>query len=224
MGAEVWYCQVPIVLNGNFVEDSTAAMSDIDTQPTAPRSRLLEGMARAVASKGYADTTIGDIVREAGMSRRTFYQHFNTKSECLVALYEAASARALGVLRSAINPNVDWDVQLEAALSAYLGAMAANPTLLRTLFVEILGLGPVGLAARRRVNQQVADFILAVANGSTAGRRRDLSPQMAMAVVGGINELVLTYIERDALDALQELVGPASELVRATLLCSTQSR
>jgi hypothetical protein len=34
--------------------------------------RLLEGMARAVAAKGYADTTIADIVREAGVSRRTW--------------------------------------------------------------------------------------------------------------------------------------------------------
>jgi len=41
---------------------------------------------------------------------------------------------------------------------------------------------------------------------------------MAVAVVGGINELVLTYIERDQVSALQELVGPASELVRATVL------
>ena len=181
-------------------------------------------MARAVASKGYGETTIADIVREAGMSRRTFYENFGTKSECLIALYEAASAKTLGVLRGAIDPAKDWDTQLEAALSAYLGAMAANPTLLRTLFIEILGLGRAGLAARRRVNLQLADFIVAVANASRVGRRRDLSPDMAMAVVGGINELVLNCIERDALHALQELVGPASALVRAALLSCAQDR
>jgi AcrR family transcriptional regulator len=66
--------------------------------------RLLEGMAHAVADKGYADTTIADIVREAGVSRRTFYEHFAGKAECLVALYEAASHNALKVLRDAIDP------------------------------------------------------------------------------------------------------------------------
>ena len=101
--------------------------------------------------------------------------------------------------------------------------MAANPDLLRTLFIEILGLGPAGLAARRRVNQQIAEFILFVANSPSAGRKRKLSPQMAVAVVGGINELVLTYIERDRVSALQELVGPASELVRAAVLSPGRS-
>jgi AcrR family transcriptional regulator len=61
-------------------------------------------MAHAVAAKGYAETTIADIVREAGVSRRTFYEHFSTKAECLVALYDAASRNALKVLREAIDP------------------------------------------------------------------------------------------------------------------------
>ena len=38
---------------------------------------------------------------------------------------------------------------------------------------------------------------------------------MAMAIVGGINELILEYIEQDKVAALHELVQPASELVRA---------
>ena len=185
------------------------------------RQRLLEGMSHAVAAKGYADTTIADIVREAAVSRRTFYEHFATKAECLVALYEAASHNALKVLQGAIDPSHEWQTQVEHALAAYLACMASNPVLMRTLFVEILGLGAQGLAARRRVNQEIADFMLAVINapkGARKGPRRagqPLSPEMAMAVVGGINELVLQYIEQDRVARLQELVGPASRLVRA---------
>lgn len=193
-------------------------MGDSAASDTDHAGRLLDGMARAVAAKGYGDATIADIVREAGVSRRTFYEHFTTKAECLIALYEMASLRVLDVLRKAIDARQHWDAQLEEALAAYFAAMAANPDLLRTLLIEILGLGPEGLAARRRVNQQIAEFILFVANSPSAGRKRKLSPQMAMAVVGGINELVLTYIERDRVSALQELVGPASELVRAAVL------
>src|SRR5688572_32878648 len=108
------------------------------TKPTSGagshRSRLLSGMAHAVAEKGYADTTIADIVREASVSRRTFYEHFATKAECLVALYEAASHNALKVLRQAVDPARDWQEQAERAIGAYLSAMAANPVLMRTLF------------------------------------------------------------------------------------------
>lgn len=190
--------------------------SETDTRVREHRRRLLEGMAHAVASRGYGDTTIADIVREAGVSRRTFYEHFSTKAECLIALYEAASRNALKVLRDSIDPQHEWQTQLERALAAYLGCMAQNPVLMRTLYIEILGLGTEGLAARRRVNQEIADFMLGVVNGEGGHRRRTpLSPSMAMAVVGGINELILQYIEQDRVAQLLELVEPSSQLLRA---------
>jgi AcrR family transcriptional regulator len=188
-----------------------SAVLELDPGVHQHRSRLLEGMAHAVAAKGYADTTIADIVREAGVSRRTFYEQFSTKAECLVALYDAASRNALKVLRDAIDPARDWESQVEHATAAYLGALSANPMLLRTLYIEILGLGPVGLAARRRVNQEIADFIVAV----IARRGKSLAPELATAIVGGINELVLQYIEQDRVERLLEVVAPASRLVRA---------
>ena len=191
---------------------SDFAVLELDPGTHQHRSRLLEGMAHAVAAKGYAETTIADIVREASVSRRTFYEHFSTKADCLVALYDAASRNALKVLREAIDPARDWEAQVESATSAYLAAMAANPVLLRTLYIEILGLGAVGLAARRRVNQEIADFIVGVV-GSGGGKQ--LAPELAMAIVGGINELVLQDIEQDRVEFLQEVVAPASRIVRA---------
>ncbi|MEO7392518.1 MAG: TetR/AcrR family transcriptional regulator [Ramlibacter sp.] len=181
------------------------------------RHRLLEGMAHVVAAKGYGDTTIADIVREASVSRRTFYEHFSTKAACLISLYEASSHNALKVLKGAIDPAHEWQTQIERALAAYLGCMAQNPVLMRTLFIEILGLGTAGLQARRRVNQEIADFMLGVVNGREGSPKRGkpLPGGLAVAVVGGINELVLEYIEQDRVAHLLELVEPSSQLVRA---------
>ncbi|MBW8718202.1 MAG: TetR/AcrR family transcriptional regulator [Variovorax paradoxus] len=173
---------------------------------------MLEGMARAVAAKGYADTTIADIVREAAVSRRTFYEHFTTKSECLIALYEAASKLALRAVSEAFDPAQPWHAQVERAITAYFDYLAQDPALLRTLFVEILGLGMPGLAARRRVNGEIAGFIQAAINSGPAAH---LTSEMAMTVVGGINELVLQAIEQDRVGELGQLVPPATRLVRA---------
>lgn len=182
------------------------------------RHRLLEGMAQAVAASGYADTTIADIVRHASVSRRTFYEHFSTKADCLIALYEAASLGALKVLRDAIDPEQEWQMQAEQAMAAYLGCLSQNPVLMRTLFIEILGLGMEGLAVRRRVNQQIAIFMLSVINNKN---KRDgeplLSDEMAMAVVGGINELVLQAIEQDRVRELQSIAKPAIFLLRSVI-------
>jgi AcrR family transcriptional regulator len=194
-------------------------MSTSESPSSEHRIRLLQGMAQAVAAKGYADTTIADIVREASVSRRTFYEHFVDKAACLIALYEAASGHAIGVLREAIDPQGDWEMQVEQALRAYLDVLARNPVLLRTLFIDILGLGAEGLAARRRANQQLADLMLEVVNNRAGHRRRKapLQPLMAVAVVGGIQELVLQALEQGRAHALEELLEPASALVRAAI-------
>jgi AcrR family transcriptional regulator len=182
-------------------------MGELQLTNREHRSRLLEGMAYAVSRKGYGDTTIADVVAQACVSRRTFYEHFASKAECLIALYEAASHNALKVLRDAIDPAHGWQTQVESALRAYFGCLASNPVLVRTLFIEILHLGPEGLEARRRVNLEFANFILKTVDAKA------LTPKLAMAIGGGNNELVLEYIEQDMLGRLEELVNPASQLV-----------
>ena len=181
------------------------------------RRRLLDAMAEAVAHKGYADTTIADLASGARVSRRTFYEHFGSKEECLIALYEAASRQALSVLRDAIDPTHDPLTQAEHALRAYLSTMASNPLLLKTLFIAILGLGSAGLQARRRVNQHLADLILEVINRPGEKKRKPLPPALAMSIVGGINELVLEMIERDRMTELDQLTDTAAQFVRAVV-------
>lgn len=207
-----------------LTQDTSAA--SVETA-NVHRSRLLEGIARSVATKGYADTTVADIVREAGVSKRSFYECFSTKADCLIALYEAASHKALTMLGEAIDPTHEWQTQIERALAAYLGCMMQSPVLMRTLFIEILGLGAQGLAARRRVNREIASFMREVINGGQDGahprREPPLSADMAMAIVGGINELILEYIEQDKVAALHELVQPASQLVRAVTHAHAES-
>ncbi|QDL37502.1 TetR/AcrR family transcriptional regulator [Rhodoferax sediminis] len=191
-------------------------MDSNDNLASEHRHRLLEGLAQAVAEKGYADVTIADIVREAGVSRRTFYEHFAGKPQALIALFEAASRNALQVLRAAIDSERDWQAQVEQAMTAYLGCLAQNPVLLRTLFIDILGLGAPGLAARRRVNGEIARFMGSVINAGQA--TPVLDDDMAMAVVGGIHELVLQAIEQERLvAALPELADLTGRLVRAVV-------
>lgn len=187
---------------------------DIDN-PSTHRRRLFEGMARAVASQGWADCTIADIVREAAVSRRTFYEHFQTKADCLIALYESASRNALKHLSQMLNPTQSWEDQVETAIAAYLGELAQNPIMLRALFIEILGLGTQGLAARRRVNRAIAQFLRDVVNPSHDPHC--MSEAMAMAVVGGINELVLELIEQNRMHDLPSITHTTCILIRAVV-------
>jgi AcrR family transcriptional regulator len=190
--------------------------------PEQHRRRLLDAMAHTVSRKGYAATTIADLAAEARVSRRTFYEHFASKPDCLIALYEAASDQALEVLKGAIDPGRDWHTQVEHALRTYFATLACNPALLRTLFIAILGLGAEGLRARRRANQRLADFILMIVDGANRARAAPMSPALAMGIVGGINELILQAIEADEAQRLTELTAAAAQLARAVIDGSRQ--
>ena len=180
--------------------------------PADHRIRLLDGMAQVIAEKGYADATIADIVAAAAVSRRTFYEHFEGKPECLIALYETASHASLRVLRDAVDPARPWQDQVQRALDAYLGAIAENPLLIRTLLIEILNLGLPGLAARRRVHGEIAAFVRSIVNATGTGQA-PLSRELALALVGGIHELVLERIEAGQAARIPALSGLATDLV-----------
>lgn len=178
-----------------------------------PAARLLAGLARAVAAKGYAATTIADIVAEAAVSRRTFYEHFADKPACFMALYERVSAQGLAVLGDALDPARPWDTQLDDALTAYFEWMAADLSLTRALFIEILALGPAGLAARRRAQDRIASFILATVERGGL-RRMPLARAQAVAIIGAIHEVVLERLEADDAEGVRRLAPVSGDLVR----------
>ncbi|HEX6674327.1 MAG TPA: TetR/AcrR family transcriptional regulator [Actinomycetes bacterium] len=183
------------------------------------RMRLMEGMAAAVSEKGYAATTIADIVRHSRVSKRTFYEHFADREACLLACYVEGSELALRAVADAARAGGSWRQRVRAATHAYLEALQARPALTRTLLVEVLGAGPKALALRRTVLQRFARLLCELVE---AGRRdhhevRELTPAMATALVGGINELVLSTVERGGVGELGQLEETIADLVHAVL-------
>jgi AcrR family transcriptional regulator len=183
---------------------------NVEAAPNEHRARLLQAMASVAAAQGLAATSIAAVVAEAGVSKRTFYEHFADKDACFLALYRAASASALRTLRESVQPGRPWQDQVEHALGAYLAHLAAGPQLIRMLFVEIHHLGPAGATVRREVMQHLADYMLETINADALA----LTPTMAMAAVGGIHELVLQAIERGEAAQLERLTASASAVVR----------
>jgi AcrR family transcriptional regulator len=127
------------------------------------RARMLEAVGRAVAEKGYAAATIDDIVRGAGVSKKTFYEHFGDKLGCFLAAYEAASDELYEHVRAAQDgvPSADggrgaWEARTHAGIHAYLRWLAAEPALARVFLIEIAAAGPVALACRERLRDRYA--------------------------------------------------------------------
>lgn len=176
------------------------------------RTRLLAGMAEAITELGYGDVTLAEVVRRARVSKRTFYEHFESKEACLLALYEGQGAWLVQEIEAAIQAAPPGEARIAAGVAVYLSHLESSAGLVRTLFVDIHQLGARGLEARRRVMQRFAALLLREI------RRGDASTvhaaEIATALVGGINELILHAVETDRIERLSELAGAVVELVR----------
>src|SRR4051812_46325883 len=153
------------------------------------RLRLLEAFAAAVSEHGYAATTIAHIVKNARVSKRTFYEHFADKEECFLALYvEASEIVRKGVEQALRAPAASWEAQLDAGLDAYLTALESNPALTRACLLDIHAAGRRAFELRRRGRAKFAAVLRAFVERARVHHPhlRPLSAAMATAIVGGI--------------------------------------
>lgn len=183
------------------------------------RTRLLDALALALTAQSYGEVTIASIVSGARVSRRTFYEQFENKDACLLALCERLSETILGLIAAGYDPEADWTEQLANVTDLYLLALQAQPALVRTLYIELMQLGAAGLAMRRRIGQRFAMFLIMQVELSRLREpgKRPLSPALATAIVGGVNELILQAIEEGRADRLSELAPTVSEFMQAVL-------
>jgi AcrR family transcriptional regulator len=112
------------------------------------RERVLAAMRDLVADRGYRQIPVAEVIARAGVSRKTFYELYGDKEDCLVAVYDRELEGVLAPTLHAFAGNGAWVDRLRDALGTLLGALAASPGTARICFVEILAAGPKALARR----------------------------------------------------------------------------
>jgi AcrR family transcriptional regulator len=161
----------------------------------------MEGLVSAVAEHGYPAVGIGEIVRRAGVSRRTFYEHFSGKEECFLASYEVAARELRRRIEDSIDPTADWLTQVDAMLHAYLSALSEDPVAGRAFLVEIEAVGPRARSRRRQSLHGFADF-LKRAHARVRGADPDDSPMPDRLYVGLAH--AVSELAREQLDTSPE--------------------
>jgi AcrR family transcriptional regulator len=178
------------------------------------RGRMLEAMALAVAEKGYAAVSVADVIALAGVSRKTFYEHFSNKETCLLAAYDTGVELLLADVETAIDAAPGWLDAMRDGVRTYLESLAENPAFARTFLIEILAAGPAALERRGVVHERFAELI---ATGHAAARREfpalvERPAQVFRAYVGAVNELVTDHLARKGAETLPELLEQLLEI------------
>lgn len=184
------------------------------------RARLVAGMAEAAAAKGYTATTITDVVARAQVSRRTFYEHFADKEACFLAAYDAASDIVIAMIAHAVaDQQLPWQQRVAAGVDAYLRALAAEPALTHVFLIEILAAGPAALQRRRAVHERFAGLVRELADRHRAELPSGyaIEPEMANAIIGAVDELVLLAVQDGRAHDLPRIARIANTLVLAVL-------
>jgi AcrR family transcriptional regulator len=161
------------------------------------RERLLAGLAAALREHSYWEITVADVVRHARTSRRTFYEHFADKQDCLVALLEEENNQAVAAIAAAVNPRSTWQAQVRQAIEAWIGRVTDDPDV-RLCWIRVVpSLGDAARPLLRRTMAAYADLIRALAENpelASAGVTPP-APQETVMLLGGLKELIATTVE-----------------------------
>jgi AcrR family transcriptional regulator len=106
------------------------------------RERILRATAAAVHEKGYRDVTVGDIAATAGVSRRGFYNEFDSRSDAFIATYEQGFEKVLAACIPGFFSSTAWPERVWHGAQAFAGFMAREPLIAYLGFVECYAIGP----------------------------------------------------------------------------------
>lgn len=173
------------------------------------RSRLLAATVRTVDELGYAHTTVATITRRARVSRRTFYDLFANREECLAAVLDDA-ARRIGVeFERAGLAKLPWRGRVRGGLWTVLSFLDREPVLARVCVVQALQGSREVLERREEILRELA---AAIDEGRREGARGSGCPPLtAEGLVGAAFAIVYARLlrgEREPLTGLHsELMG-----------------
>jgi len=177
------------------------------------RERLIAAVPGVVAEKGYAATSVADIVRAAAVSRNAFYKNFADKQECFAVAYDAGHERLFEVLTAPCESGGTVEERVEGSLMTGLAALAGEPALARMLFVEAPAAGEeIALRYHQWLGRYGKLLRAAAAEPSP-----DAIPPVELepVIVGGIASRIGAEVLRGRTAHLPELIEPIARYVLA---------
>lgn len=194
------------------------------------RARIVAGMIEAAARHGYAGAAVSRVIAAAGVSRRTFYDHFAGKEECFEAAYETC----MGEIRRRFESGFGLEEEVEGvigrrpeaverALAALLSFLADNPRVARVATVEVLSSTP-RLAERHHAEVAALAPCIAPRGPGAEGNGGGATSLTEEVILAGIFALISQRVLAGKAETLPgllpELVGLAGTPSRTAALAS----
>jgi AcrR family transcriptional regulator len=177
-----------------------------DLVSAVQRERLLAAMLRAASELGYRETNVQDVIERAGVSRPTFYEHFANKEACFLAAFDATAARLRERVGVAADKGGDsLRDRLRFGLETLLHFTSTEPEAARTLIVEARAASVDAVMRRDDLLDHFAGCIDTLVR-ELLPNAPSYSPVTAAGIVGGVEALLYSRLNKDELEDLDSLL------------------
>jgi AcrR family transcriptional regulator len=155
------------------------------------RRRLLRAAVEVVDEHGYGAVTVARISSRARISRRTFYEVFADREDCLLAALRDIEEQLTAELRAAGIDGLPWRERVRMGLWMVLRFFDREPALARFCVVHSAR-GEERMAASRE--ELLARFTAVVAEGSGESLVAESSPLVAEGIAGAVVSILSTRL------------------------------
>ena len=190
-----------------------------ETVAATQRDRLYDGLARTVAEHGYANATVTDICRAAGVTRPAFYVHFDSKQGAFLATYRHGTEVLFRMMEQAHEDSPDWRTASQIALRVLLEVLASAPAFATMAIVEI---DAVGAEARQERELLLRRFRQLFTDAPKPSDPVSVD-ELVDTIVGGVYSAIYRVIAEKRTSHLPELLPTLSYFVLASFLGAAEA-
>jgi AcrR family transcriptional regulator len=185
------------------------------------RARLLSAAVVTVEELGWSGASVAHITARARVSRRTFYDLFENREDCLLAVLDEVFGRVERELVEARLSKLSWRERIRAGLWTILRFLDREPVLARVCVAQALRGGPRVLARREQI---LARLARALDEGRDGENARACPPLTAEGLVGAVFSIVYARLMRADREPLADLFGELMEMLVLPYLGPTFAR
>jgi AcrR family transcriptional regulator len=123
------------------------------------RAMILAATARLAGKEGYATLTVSRVRAAAGVSGRSFYNHFDGVADCFLAMLEMLSDRTLATAEPCYLTADDWASGVHRMIIRICQYLAGDPAFANLAFLEVFSPGPEATRWRSEMITKLAAML-----------------------------------------------------------------
>jgi AcrR family transcriptional regulator len=175
------------------------------------RLRLLGAAVAVVEELGWSHATVADVTSRARVSRRTFYDLFENREDCLLAVMQDTVERIEDGLVAADLEGLPWRERVRAGLWMILCFVAREPVLARICVVQSARGGQRVLERREEILERLS---MVLDEGRLQGpRAAEVSVLVAEGLAGAALTILHKRLLRDESEPLGDLLGELMSMI-----------